>query len=250
MYPLTHIYFAEKLLGFLDDAAILGSIFPDVAILSGIEWSESHTLGLCLWENFRGKREELVHFSLGVITHGIKPKGLDYYSDEKYRDFEKGYCFEKARPLVDAVVEACNISPDDGWWKSHNFVEMGIELYLYEKQPELLVSLKKALANNNLITILINDLSPVLKKDKDLLEKVFSTFRKFIEEEPLDAQILALRYQKQIYFRHNIEFIDLAKSQSIINRSKELIGVDIEDFFNEVKEQVSPIIKEMLMADR
>jgi hypothetical protein len=250
MYPLTHIYFAEKLFGFLDDAAVLGCIFPDVAILSGMEWGESHTLGLSLWENFQGKREELVHFSLGVVTHGIKPKGLDYYSDEKYRDFEKGYCFEKARPLVDAVVDACNISPDDGWWKSHNFVEMGIELYLYEKQPDLLVSLQKALENDNLIAILINDLSPILKKDKDLLEKVFSTFRKFIQEEPLDAQSLALRYQKQIYFRHNIESIDLAKSQSIINRSKELIGVDIEDFFDEVKEQVRPIINEMLWADK
>jgi len=249
MYPLTHIYFAEKMLGFLDDAVVLGSIFPDVAILSGIEWSESHTLGLSIWEKFRGKREELVHFSMGVITHGIKPKGLDYYSDEKYRDFEKGYCFEKARPLVDAVVEVCNISPDDGWWKSHNFVEMGIELYLYEKQPELLVFLKKALSNNNLITILIDDLSPVLKKDRTKLENVFLTFRKFIEEEPLDAQALALRYQKQIYFRHNIDSIDLEKSRNIINRSKELIGVDIEEFFNEVKEQVSPIIKKMLLGD-
>jgi hypothetical protein len=244
MYPLTHLYFAEKVLGPLDDKIILGSIFPDMTILIGIDWNRSHTLGLELWRHLREKNKSLINFSLGVISHGIDPKGLDYYSDEKYRNFEKGYCFEKARPLVKSVVDACYISSGDGWWKAHNFIEMGIELYIYEKHPELLPLLRKSLANIVLVRKLCQELSFILGKDEATLEKIFFAFRKFIEEEPLDAQLLALRYQKQIYFRYNIESIDLMKCQGIIQKGKKLVVSDIEDFFLEVKEQMSPIWKD------
>lgn len=241
MYPLTHLYFAEKVLGSLDDKIALGSIFPDITILIGIAWKKSHTLGLELWRHFKEKNNCLINFSLGVITHGIEPRGLDYYSDEKYKDFERGYCFEKARPLVESVVEACYIPSGDGWWKAHNFVEMGIELYIHEKYPHLLPLLLKALENIALIRKLCQDLSFILGKDKADIQKAFLAFRDFVNEEPLDAQLMALRYQKQIYFRHNIEYIDLKKCQSIIEKTRELILSDIEDFFQEVKELMSPL---------
>ena len=35
MYPLTHLYFAEMVLGTLDDKTILGSIFPILLCLQG-----------------------------------------------------------------------------------------------------------------------------------------------------------------------------------------------------------------------
>lgn len=246
MYPLTHIYFAKKVLRYLDDPAILGSIFPDVIILSGIPWKESHTLGMKIWQHFRGKQADLVNFSLGVITHGIEPKGLDFYSDEKYKNFEKGYCFEKAKPLIGSVVEACNISSKDGWWKAHNFIEMGVELYINEKCPQLLPSLQKSFDNNSLVQKLGKELSPVLDRDKDLIENNFFTFKRFLKEEPLDAELLALRYQRQIYFRHNIESIDLVESQDIIHRGKVLVANDIEDFFGEVGEKVRPVLDKLI----
>ncbi len=245
MYPLTHLYFAEKVLGPLDDKIILGSIFPDVTTLIGIDWNRSHTLGLDLWRHFRVNNSCLTNFPLGVISHGIFPRGLDYYSDEKYGNFEKGYCFEKARPLIKSVVEACYISPDDGWWKAHNFIEMGVELYIHEKRPELLPLLQKSLANVVLIKKLCKELSFILGKDEDSLEKVFAVFRKFLEEEPFDAQVLAVRYQKQIYFRHNIEAIDLSKCQRIIKRGNKMVVTDIEEFFQEVKEKMFPVWNEL-----
>ncbi|RJX27329.1 MAG: hypothetical protein C4554_04450 [Dethiobacter sp.] len=245
MYPLTHLYFAGKVLGSLDDSTVLGSIFPDMTILIDIDWNRSHSLGLELWRHFQEKNKDLVDFSLGVISHGIEPKGLDYYSDEKFRSFEKGYCFEKARPLVESVVEACFISSGDGWWKAHNFIEMGIELYIYEKRPELLPLLQKSLADAVLVRKLCQELSSILDRDETTLEKMFSAFKKFFADEPLDAQLLALRYQKQIYFRHNIESIDLVKSRDIIQKAKELVVSDIEDFFLEVKEQMAPIWNEV-----
>ncbi|MGI6318434.1 MAG: hypothetical protein ACOX1J_06910 [Dethiobacteria bacterium] len=246
MYPLTHLFFAKRVLGFLDDPVALGSIFPDVLILSSIGWKESHSLGIEIWRHFRGKEKDLVNFSLGVITHGIEPKGLDYYSDEKYSNYERGYCYEKAKPLINRVVEACNISAENGWWKAHNFIEMGVELYINEKSPRLLTSLQQAFNNTLLIPKLCRVLSPLLHRDAKLLEKSLLTFKSFFEEEPLDARLLALRYQQQIYFRHNIESIDLVESRDIIHKGKELVACDIEVFFSEVSERVNNVLNELV----
>lgn len=241
MYPIAHLYFIELSLEKLDDAAILGSIFPDLVILSGLDWKTSHSLGEKVWRHFRSSDEEKIHFSLGVISHGIKPRGLDYYSDEKYGTFERGYCFEKARPLVDAVVEACSLSSNDGWWKAHNFIEMGVELYLYNRRPELISYLRRAFFNVDLITSLIHELSPVLGIEKAKLKKSFETFRQFALDEPIDALALALRYQRQIYFRHKIESINISQSREIIERGKRMILPDIETFFQYVKGEMARV---------
>ncbi len=225
----------------LDDAAILGSIFPDLVLLSGLDWETSHSLGEKIWHHIHKGGEERVLFSLGVISHGIEPRGLDYYSDEKFGTFEKGYCFEKARPLVDAVVEACNLSLNDGWWKAHNFIEMGVELYLNRRRPELISKLRRAFSNTGLITSLIRDLSPVLKIEKAPLEKSFEKFKQFAEDEPVDARALAIRFQRQIYIRHNIESINISQSRAIIEKGEKIIIPDIEAFFRDVKEKMAPV---------
>ncbi len=225
----------------LDDAAILGSIFPDLLLLSGLDWETSHSLGEKIWHHLHKGGEERVLFSLGVISHGIEPRGLDYYSDEKFGTFEKGYCFEKARPLVDAVVEACNLSLNDGWWKAHNFIEMGVELYLNRRRPELISKLRRAFSNTGLITSLILDLSPVLKIEKAPLEKSFEKFKQFAEDEPVDARALAIRFQRQIYIRHNIESINISQSRAIIEKGEKIIIPDIEAFFRDVKEKMAPV---------
>ncbi len=241
MYPTAHLYFMEMFLKRLDDAAVLGSIFPDLVILSGLDWKTSHSLGEQIWRYFQSCGEEKVLFSLGVISHGIKPRGLDYYSDEKYGTFERGYCFEKARPLVGAVVEACGLSSKDGWWKAHNFIEMGVELYLYDRRPELIASLRRALSNSLLINTLIHGLCPLLQIEKTRLEEGFKRFGRFAAEGPMDARAFAVRYRQQIYFRHKIESFDIDRVRDIIEEGKKIVLPDIEDFFGDVRGKVFPI---------
>jgi hypothetical protein len=88
-------------------------------------------------------------------------------------------------------------------------------------------------------------LALVLVKDETALKRSFTSFRNFFDREHLDAQLLAARFQKQIYFRYNIESIDLVKCQSIIHKGKELIAPDIKQFFQEVKEQLSPVLSKL-----
>ncbi len=241
MYPLTHIYFARKVLGNLDDATTLGSIFPDMVILCGIPWEESHRLGLKLWPHFKDAPFPLSRFARGVITHGIEPPGLDYFSDEQYETFEKGYCFEKARPLVDQVIEALSIKPEDGWWKAHNFVEMGIELYIFDRNPELLSQMRQSFKNQSLIELLVAHLSPLLVSRTKHLEACFSIFERFVMEEEIDAELLAVRYERQIYHRHNIDSVDTDYCRELIIKGRQIIEDEIEDFFEDVKKKMEPL---------
>ena len=244
MYPLAHLYFMEFSFKKLDDAAILGSIFPDLVILSGLSWKKSHSLGTEIRRHFQDSGEEKSRFSLGVVSHGIEPRGLDYYSDEKYEDFERGYCYEKARPLVGAVIEACGLSSNDGWWKAHNFIEMGIELYVNKQRPDLISQLQTAFSNLALIDSITRDLSPLLNIEESVLQDCFSKFRRFAVTEPVDARAMALRYQKQIYFRNNIEFIDINQSIGIIEQGERIILPDIELFFHDVRSKMASIWEE------
>ncbi len=245
MYPLTHIYFARKVMGFLDDALLLGSIFPDMVTLCDIPWEESHRLGLILWPHFKKAAPPLVHFTQGIITHGIEPRGLDYYSDEQYGSYEKGYCFEKAKPLIEQVVEVLRIPPENGWWKAHNFIEMGIELHIYERFPELQGKLFQAFQQQSLIDLLVSSLSPILVERNRPLKHCFSVFKQYIEKEEMDATLLAIRYERQINHRHNIESIDIAHCRDLIVKGQRLIETELEDFFEDVKIKIKPILEQM-----
>ena len=241
MYPLAHLYFAEKALQEFNEETILGSIFPDIAFFSGFDWHYSHSLGQDLWHDINRSDGGMVNFCRGVISHGIVPQGLDYYSDQQYRDYEKGYCYEKARPLIDGVVEACNISAGDGWWKAHNFIEMGVELYVFEKRPELLRNLQEALSRPTLIGEICSKIAPSIGKERHLLERGYQFFKEFIERGPMDARSLALRYQEHIFQRYSISSVDLIQCEDIIERSKDIIIPDIHTFFNDVQRLMLPI---------
>ncbi len=127
MYPQTHIYFAEKVLARENDSVALGSVFPDMIIGRYFNHLKAHSRGAEIYRYLRNNGA-FSDFRDGVVTHGFDPKGLDYYGDEKYLDYERGYCFERGRPFVLATVMACNIPYEMGWWKAHNIIEMGVEL--------------------------------------------------------------------------------------------------------------------------
>ncbi len=241
MYPLAHLYFAEKALAQRDLETVLGSIFPDVLFFSGYDWHYSHSLGVRFWESLNGHGRTMGLFCRGVISHGIDPRGLDYYSDQQYRDYEKGYCYEKARPLIKAVLEACDLSPAEGWWKAHNFIEMGAELYLYARRPDLLTRLHQALAATGTIARICKNMEIIFPGRADLLEQGYRLFREFIERGEMDARSLALGYRDQMFLRRQVTAVDLGQFTDIIERSREIVTPDLELFFAEVAELSRPL---------
>lgn len=235
MYPQTHVYFAQRVCGGLSLALALGSIFPD--IVAGLTASrvESHGRGKELYDALAGD-PELRDFARGVITHGVTPKGLDYYGDEKFLHYERGYCFEKARALVEETIRACNLPPSMGWWKSHNIVEMGIELHIGQEE-RYGRALAAAFANQALITKVSQRVAEFYGLKPQLLFQRIHNFVHYIEIARPTPRKLAAKYDVQMFSRHRIR-IDIEQTARLISAAREAVMPDLEAFFKYAEEHV------------
>ncbi|OAT81187.1 hypothetical protein [Desulfotomaculum copahuensis] len=227
MYPQTHVYFTHRVCGELSDALVLGSIFPDMAAAFTSNRQESHGKGGELLAGL-GNDPSLYDFARGVITHGINPAGLDYYGDEKYLQYERGYCFEKSRPLVAETIRACNLPPRMGWWKSHNIVEMGIELRFSTSDYGSAIS--AAFRNEDLIEQISRRLAPYYAVKPQQVKQRMHNFSHYIEISSPTARSLAVKFDVQMFYRHRIH-IDIERTAALICRAGELVEADLRDFF-------------------
>lgn len=244
LYPQTHVHFAETLIGRESDQVTLGSILPDMLVSNWFKHSEAHSKGAEIYK-FLVKNCSLLDFGQAVLTHGFIPKGLDYYGDEKYLDFEKGYSFEKARPFVEKTIEACNIPPEMGWWKAHNIIEMGVEL-LVGSAGDYSERLKSAFTNHALVSE-VNEMLYTLWPDKDLnFIKRAERFLNFIEVEKPSVESLAQKYRVQMLIKHQTE-IDTKKTSHLIYQAAESVTSDIFQFFQNVTGSVKKNIEDLQM---
>jgi len=231
LYPQTHVCFAEMIIKGQSDGITLGSILPDMLNGRGISHYEAHSKGSEIY-CFLKRRQTRLDFGEAVLTHGFVPKGLDYYGDEKYLDYEKGYCFEKARSFILDTIEACNIPVEMGWWKSHNIIEMGIEL-LVSSTGDYSGRIKSAFANRILVSEIDEILSELLPDvDFDLNWRV-QRFAGLIYLEKAGASSLAEKYRLQMLNKHGIE-IDTKKVASLIERAAESVYDELPGFFKTV----------------
>lgn len=235
MYPQTHVFFAEMVLGRSSDAVTLGSIFPDMAIGAGVHRNVSHGSGLEILD-LLGENSRLRDFALANITHGVNPDGLDYYGDEVNPPFERGYCFEKGRGLVEATVRACNIPPEMGWWKSHNIVEMGIEMRIgaageYGRQ------LYSAFGNQALVEELCERLGVFFGRDPLPFIRRLANFPSYIDLTASTAESLAAKYDHQMYYKHRIH-INVAEVAGLIRKAAGMVEEDVDEFFISVAGKV------------
>jgi hypothetical protein len=241
MYPQAHVFFAQKLFGFLSDALVLGSIFPDIAAGLYTDRNESHGRGSEMLL-FLQEIGELNEFVMGVITHGIDPKGLDYYGDEKFLSYERGYCFEKGRLIVDETIKACNLPSSMGWWKSHNIIEMGIELFINNSTCSM--ALESAFANNVLISEISEFMARFYSAEPSVFQNRIGNFFNYIEISKITAESLAARYDMQMYTRHKIH-IDVPRVTSLIFKAGELIAEDFDNFFDHALDNVGKNLSEL-----
>ncbi|MHB8985812.1 MAG: hypothetical protein ACYC38_07710 [Eubacteriales bacterium] len=235
MYPQTHIYFAEKVLARENDSVALGSIFPDMIIGRYFNHLKAHSRGAEIYRYLRNNGA-FSDFRDGVVTHGFDPKGLDYYGDEKYLDYERGYCFERGRPFVLATVMACNIPYEMGWWKAHNIIEMGVEL-LVSLSGRYGEKIKSALTDRELIEE-VDELVHCLWRDADMqFIKRAERFANFVEVGKASATSLAEKYRVQMRAKHSVE-IDVRAVAALIDRAAEYVSADIHLFFEDVSKIV------------
>ncbi len=244
MFPQAHFYFAHRVLGRKNDAVVLGCIFPDMAIGAGVDRNRSHSSGFEILE-FLKDDEVLLDFALANITHGVNPDGLDYYSDERIPPHEKGYCFEKARTLVDATIETCNIPPEMGWWKAHNIVEMGVELII-SSLGDYGNLMRQAFKNKDLIENISQKMGSFYCLDSKPFVERITNFPKVVDLSKSTPESLAEKYDCQMKYRHGIH-INIPKTAKLIYQASEMVKDDLEDFFalaaRKVQSHVSSHVK-------
>ncbi|SFG78350.1 hypothetical protein SAMN05660649_02706 [Desulfotomaculum arcticum] len=230
------------LLNRASDAITLGSLLPDMIISKNFNHIQAHSIGHELWQVI-GKDSEMNDLALGAISHGITPKGLDYFGDEQYSGFERGYCFEKGRLLVEETVAACNIPPQMGWWKAHNIVEMGIELRI-SALGNYGNTIHRAFSNVALITRLGEILPGLTGSSDHHIKSRLSGFTGYIDTSKATPMSLAQKYNFQMFIRHKIN-IDIPKVARLIELAAGYIDNDIDDFFRVVRKQVYNEIKSL-----
>lgn len=235
MYPQTHLYFAAMVLGKINDAIALGSIFPDMAIGAGVDRDLSHGSGLEIYK-YLESHEQLRDFALANITHGVSPNGLDYYGDEKNPPFERGYCFEKGRALVGRTIKACNLPESMGWWKSHNIVEMGIEMRIsaggyYGRL------LYQAFRNKGLVEEICDRMGAFFNRGFQPFFQRLSSFPSYIDLSPSTAESLAAKYDYQMNYKHGIR-INVEETAELISLASEVVAGDMDEFFQSVARRV------------
>jgi hypothetical protein len=226
MFPITHTWFAEKVMGLKDNSLILGAIFPDIVITGCLDYKQTHYCGFELYNKLVDNNS---NFAKAMATHTIYPKGLDYYGDERYKSGCKGYCFQKGQLIVNEVIDACNIPESFGLWKAHNFIEMGIELNIINNQQNLLEELHRAFLDKAAIEQVSGPIEGYFGLKRNEIIESYKRFSQYIEMDKTDCHSMADKYNLQMQSKHSIK-IDVDRAAIIINNCRSLVETDFQEF--------------------
>ncbi|NLK36349.1 MAG: hypothetical protein GX301_13100, partial [Gracilibacteraceae bacterium] len=126
---------------------------------------------------------------------------------------------------------------------AHNFIEMGIEMNIAESERELMDVFCRGLTDHHLI----KELSLYIDKYYGLKDRsvadCFNRFTEFMELEDLNSFTLASRYNTQMNYKHGIE-IDISKCSDIIEKAREIVQEDFEDFMEFCTDKVKAMLQE------
>jgi len=240
MFPYAHICFARDVLGRLNHEIVLGAVFADTVIESPLTHEDTHRRAGELFAYLAGLGRHR-DFALGAVTHSVVPAGLDYYCDEKYLHYERGYAFETARPLVPRVISCCRLPEEMGWWKAHNFIEMSAELLIYRQRGEAYHLLRDALADQDRIAGLSKALSDFYQVPPVDLAASFPAYGSHILLDAVTPLTLAEKYNRQMVHKHDIS-IDITGAASLIDEGQNLVTESLPGFWQHCTKQVKKII--------
>lgn len=243
MFPITHIWFSKRVLGYANNMTVLGSVFPDTVIKCCLTYDQTHNAGWKLYDYFKEQSEEHLDFARAMVTHTVNPRGLDFYGDEEYGEGYKGYCFQKAVEIEKEVIAACNIPEKFGLWKAHNFIEMGIEMNITDSEKGLMDMFRIALNDRTLVREISNHLDRYFGLQDKSVADCFCRFTNFMELKELSSIALASRYNSQMEVKHGIN-IDVSKCSEIIEKSRIIVREDFDGFIECCIDKVKAMLKE------
>jgi hypothetical protein len=231
MFAIAHAYLLECLVARPTAGEYLGCVWPDMLFTGPLTHHQTHREGMALLAFIQRDAPDLLPFARAALSHGAEPHGFDWYSDDAYDPgTERGYAFERARPLVADVVAATHIDPALGWWKAHNFVEMSFEMALGRQFPHLGRAVASACADADLVTHITIPLARHFGVAADALAWNIVHFPETVAMETPTALDLADAYSRQLELKHGVTDADIPAMAAIIDHAWDLIAPDRDLF--------------------
>ena len=216
MFPIVHYYTNKTFIKEGNSFLIWGGLFPDLASNAGINRDYAHQIGEPFYYYCKKNAPHAIPLAKGIMGHGIKPFGMDYYADEYWPGGKKGWCFQKGEKWAEKVGIATSLPEELWYWKSHNFIEMSLDLLLNKEYPQLREDLLKGLSNK----IILKEASSILaeyleidgQKIEDALKRAVVVFS-LIDLSPLDMA----KKQAQAYIRrHEVYGADICAMAGVL----------------------------------
>jgi hypothetical protein len=168
MFFHTHVFYAKQVDPAVDNLTIIGSIIPDLALTSIINWDALHKKNDI--EAFRDYVKNTDPAYLPLITGINYHNTVDGLSHLQYKE-TIGYAYQNVSPeLIALLTQAFSIDEQAARVKGHNFIESGVEMHTLQDNQDLPSLLKQAIANTdtNKLAIL---LASFHKKDPEEMHK-------------------------------------------------------------------------------
>jgi hypothetical protein len=242
MFPLVHHYCNKIILPPVDNAMILGGLFPDLAMNAGIWRDTAHTCGLQFYKWCQENDHDNINFIKGILSHGTEPLGLDYYADEFWQGGEKGYCFQQGVPWMDRVREATRLPENLIWWKAHNFVEMSFELSAIERDPLLGQEILEAIKDRETVKRVCRMVQDYFDVDMHKMIEAYDMVEDIFALEEIDPYFLSQKQQRAFIRRHKQNGANVDLMAALLTEMHEFF----EDKFDPFMGQVNLWIKNML----
>lgn len=226
MFPLTHIYCTKRIVENASPLLLFGSIFPDIEAIGLFEYGTINNNAVEFSEHIKHNYPELTDFAEGLLFHE-EPKGID-----RFVHGEKGYAYVKGREIVPFVEKHFS---EGALEKSHNYIELAIQVLLVEKHPEIQVELHAVLESSRKVSSKISDalneffhvnkdktMDSIQLQDELLSTMDFSTIEKAVEwYVNLSNRLRNANYSKDVI-------------TAILGKAIEAVKEDYEDFIEKI----------------
>lgn len=250
MKEIAHSYVAERVTGKEHHNLYVGSLLPDLVpytvAVEIFDYVEFHDRGgENLLGHLRVKAPESELLAIGMLAHG-KFCGADLYNDVEYKG-GPGWAHQKKDPLIKEVEKCSGISHEMAVGRAHNFIELGLDLLILQKDPELVKRIAQALTNANLEKI-SGYLSKCFQKDRGkILAGLHQLFGCFDPRDLNSAEGLARIWARQSAGLPEHDRVDIKKATQVIEKAADLIKGDWEEFLDftvaKVRENLKPFLR-------
>jgi len=239
MLPLSHTYVSTKATNRRTPLLILGSILPDIATTSEqqIGRDQIHNSPKEFANFIEQNYSNLSDLGLGVRLHSQIDGGADFYSD----DTNVGYAVLEGAKISEDVASLLEI-PDGNvsLVLAHNFIEMAVDLYLYQNQREVWNIYNSGIKDvKTKMPQVAKCISSYMNLDKSVVSNEISNMINFLHPnnfcsiknavEKIALPLIKLKFKKEVSIDKALKIteksLDITKSTYLSYLDNAVIGV-------------------------